>query len=241
MTLDFSFLSETDKAKYKVLKHDVFDLTQSGSIFFQSAQKLENFLDDTEQKYPLSMEREKFLYSSYIHLAQKYRCWGDVVSDINDNNLDIKTFNKAYKYARNLLVFHNKNLESAQTDEQKKRIFNKMIVICPKEKHEDYLKCAEIFMRLGDSMKPFEKIKLQDFGEVGAKYDRDDIYILSARYSSIGYMCNGKEEENPAYIQMKKALDKVEKQNKIDDFIKKSVNVRFIELADIWKESKLRQ
>ncbi len=113
-----------------------------------------------------------------------------------------------------------------------------MVVICPKEKDEDYLKCAEIFMRLGDFMKPLETIKLQDFGEVGAKYDRDDIYILSARYSSIGYVYNGKEEENPAYIQMKKALDKIEKQSKIDDFIKKSINVRFIELADIWKESK---
>ena len=240
MTLDFSFLSEADKAKCKVLGNDVFNLAQSGTVFIQSAQRLETFLAETEQKYPFSMEREEFLYSSNIRLAQKYRYWSDVISDINENNLDIKTFNKAYKHARNLLIFYNKDLENAQTDEHKKHIFNKMIVTCPKEKHEDYLKCAEIFMRLGDSMKPFEKLKLQDFGEVGAKYDRDDIYILSARYSSIGYVYNGKEEENPAYIQMKKALDKVEKQNKIDDFIKKSVNVRFVELADIWKETKSR-
>ncbi len=120
ITHDFSFLSETDKAKYKVFKHDVFNIGQSGSVFFQSAQKLEKFLDETEEKYPLSKEREEFLYSSKIHLAQKYRYWIDVVSDINENHLDMKTFNKAYKHARNLLVFYNKDLENAQTAEQKK-------------------------------------------------------------------------------------------------------------------------
>ena len=233
---EFSFLSEPDKVKFKVFEHDVFQESQSGKVFMQSAEKMEKFLDDVQEKYPLSKKREEFLHSSYIRMAHEYRLWIERdVYEIEDKRLDNKAFSNSYKHARNLLVFCDKQLQETSDRDQKKRLFNKMLVLCPKEKDEDLMKLGEILMHLGDFMKPVEKVKLKDFRKSGTiEYDKDDIYILSAHYSSLAYDMG--RENGPAYQQMQEALNKIKKQSKIDDYMKKTINVRLGEFVDVWKE-----
>lgn len=232
---DISFLSEPDKVKFKVFEHDVFQESQSGKIFMQSAEKMEEFLAQTQEKYPLTKEREHFLHDTYLRMARQYRLWMERdVYETEDKRLDDKAFSSAYKHARNLLVFYDKELEEAQTNSQKKHIFNKMLVLCPQKENEDHLKCGEILMRMGDFMKPLETIKLQDFREASARYDRDDIYLLSAHYSSLAYDLG--REGGPAYKQAQQALDKIKNRSKIDSYMKRVCNVRLVQFVDFWKE-----
>lgn len=240
MMVDYTeihFLSEADRTKYKVLEKDTFDNNCSGKSFKENVAKLEVFLENTVEKYSLSKEKELFLYNTYSRLGEQYRLWqsrGIITED--DGYPDMQAFKKREPHARNLLIFYNKELESTTDKEAKKRIFNKMILTAPTSTDEDKLKLGELFMRMGDFLQPNGVMKLRGFGELRDTYNGDDMYILSARYSSLAY--NGGEENSPVYRQMQKALDKVKDQRKIDNFMKKTINVRFVELVDIWKEQK---
>lgn len=236
---EISFLSEVDKVKYKVLERDVFNSDISGKVFMDSSEKMEDFLSQTQEKYPLTKEREQFLHGIYLRMAHEYRLWIERdVYEIEEKRLDDKAFSNAYKHARNLLVFYDKELKEATDRDFKKHIFNKMLVLCPKEKDEDLLKLGEILMNLGDFMKPLETIKFKDFREPGVRYDRDYIYILSAHYSSLAYSIGG--EDGLSNQKTMEALNKVQKPSKIDDFIKATVSVRLPDVVDRWKEKRQR-
>ena len=231
------FLSETDKIKYKTLEKSVFNFGISGKDFIEGSAKMETFLLETEKKYPLSKIREQVLYSSYRHLAREYRLWIERgIISTTDRHPDMDAYKQMAEHARNLLIFYNKDLENTTTREAKKHIFNKMISIFPSETFEDNLKRGELFLRLGDFLQPNETIQLKDFGEAGARYQKDDLYLLSARYSSLAYK-NG-DQESPAFLQMQTALDKVKNPQKIERYLRKTFNTRFIELADLWKAQK---